>query len=163
MQRDLDRNVLEIVFSRTAKDEFLGAGRAAFFRRLNLLSSGEVLSGRGFLTVEDLVDPALNDNPPAMHTRARAHLDDMIRRANGVLIVLDDDDGVAQIAQALERADHLHVVLRMQADAGLVEDVQHAHQSRTNLGGQADALGFATRERARAAVEIQIVQSDPQQ
>src|SRR5216684_3394266 len=54
---------------------------------------------------------------------ARPHLDDVIGRANRVLIVLDDDDGIADVAEPLERRDHLHVVFRVQADAGLVEDV----------------------------------------
>jgi hypothetical protein len=79
-----------------------------------------------------------------------------------VLVVLDHDERVADVAQALQRRDHLHVVLRMQADTGLVEHVEHTHQPGSDLRGQSDALGLAAGQRAGAAVEIQIVEPDPE-
>ncbi len=48
----------------------------------------------------------------------------------------------------------------MQADAGLVEDVEHAGKSAADLRGEADALGLAARERAAGAVEIEVVEAD---
>ncbi len=48
----------------------------------------------------------------------------------------------------------------MQADRGLVEDVEHAHQPRADLAGQPDPLGLAAGERRRRAVERQVVQAD---
>ena len=45
----------------------------------------------------------------------------------------------------------------MQADGGLVEDVEHAHQGRADLRGQADALRLAAGERAGAARKGQVV------
>ena len=91
------------------------------------------------------------------------HLDDVVGGADRVLVVLDDDDRVADVAQALQRRDHLHVVLRVQADARLVEHVEHPHQPRADLRGQPDPLRLAARERARAAVEVQVVQPDAQE
>ena len=74
--------------------------------------------------------------------------------------MLDHQHGVAQIAQALKRGEQLLVVTRVQADARLVENVQHAHQPRADLRGQADALRFAAAERAARAVECQVAQPD---
>ena len=91
------------------------------------------------------------------------HLDDVVGGADRVLVVLDDDHRVADVAQALERRDHLDVVLRVQADARLVEHVEHAHQARADLRRQPDALRLAARERARAAVEVQVVEADAEQ
>jgi hypothetical protein len=51
----------------------------------------------------------------------------------------------------------------MQADARLVEHVQHAHQAGADLRRQPDALRLAARERARAAVEAQIIEADAEQ
>ena len=99
----------------------------------------------------------------AVHAGARSHLDDVIRRADRVLVVLDDDHRVADVAQALERRDHLHVVLRMQPDARLIEHVEHAHQPRADLRRQPDALRLAAGQRARAAVEVQVVEPDAEQ
>ena len=109
------------------------------------------------------VERALHHHLAAVHARARAHLDDVVRGANRVLVVLDDDHRVADVAQALERRDHLHVVLRMQPDARLVEHVEHAHEPRADLRREPDALRLAAGERARAAVEVQIVEADAEQ
>ena len=84
----------------------------------------------------------------------------MIRGPDGVLVVFDDDDGVAEVAQRSQGVDHLHVVLRVQTDGRLVEDVEHAHQAGADLGRQADALGLAAGERSRGAVEVQVVEAD---
>jgi hypothetical protein len=64
-----------------------------------------------------------------VHARAWPHLDDVIGGANRVLVVLDDDDRVADVAEPLQRRDHLDVVFRVQADARLVEHVEHAPSS----------------------------------
>ena len=57
-----------------------------------------------------------------------ADIDDVIRLQDRILIMLDDDDGIAQIAQALERPEQALVVTLVQADRGLVEHVEHAGQ-----------------------------------
>ena len=40
----------------------------------------------------------------------------------------------------------------------LVQDVEHAHQARANLGRQADALGLSARERTGRTVEGEIIE-----
>ena len=80
--------------------------------------------------------------------------------AHGLLVVLDDDDGVAQVAQAQQRVDEAAVVALVQADAGLVEDVEHADQRRADLGGQADALRLAAGERGRGALQREVADAD---
>lgn len=62
------------------------------------------------------------------------------------VVVLDDEEGVPLGAEALHGGDEAVVVARMQADGGLVEDVEHAGEVGAELGGEADALGFAARE-----------------
>ena len=59
-----------------------------------------------------------------------------------------------------ERVDELAVVALVQADRRLVEDVEHAHQLRADLRGQADALPFAAGERRGVAVERQVADAD---
>ena len=73
--------------------------------------------------------------------------------------MLDHDHGVALVAQALERVDETVVVALVQADGGLVEDVEHAHEARADLGGQADALCLAAGERRGGAREREVVKA----
>ena len=74
--------------------------------------------------------------------------------------MLDDDHGVAEIAQALERDEQPVVVALVEADRRLVEHVEHARQARADLAGEADALALAARQRARGAVEVEIIEPD---
>ena len=75
-----------------------------------------------------------------MHAGAGPHVDAMVGGADHVLVVLDHQHAVAQVAQVFQGGDQAVVVALVQADAGLVEHVHHAGQARANLRGQADAL-----------------------
>src|SRR5262252_1569249 len=134
-----------------------------FSRRRDRTPSRQVLTRQRSLAREQIVEASLYDDLPAVDTRSRSHLDDVIRGTNRVLVVLDHDDRVADVAEPFERADHLHVVLRVEADARLVEDVEHAHQTRSDLGRQADPLRLAARQRRGTAVEAQIVEPDAEE
>ena len=68
----------------------------------------------------------------------------MIRRRDGVLVVFDDDQGVALVAELDEGFEKGGVVAGMEADGGLVEHVEDAAEVGAELGGEADALGFAS-------------------
>ena len=72
-------------------------------------------------------------------------VDDPVRRPDGLLVVLHDEDRVAQVAQPGQRGDELGVVALVEPDGRLVEDVQDAHQGRPDLGREADPLGLAAR------------------
>ena len=47
----------------------------------------------------------------------------------------------------------------MQADAGLIQNIGHAHQTGTDLGGQSDALGLASGQGSGSPGQGQIVQA----
>ena len=74
--------------------------------------------------------------------------------------MLDDDDGIADIAQALKCLDQALVIALMKADRWLVQNVQDTHETGADLRCQANALGLASGKRRRGTVEGQIVESD---
>ena len=74
--------------------------------------------------------------------------------------MLDDEQGIARVAQPVEDADEPMDVARVQADAGFVEDVERVDERGAERGGEIDALDFAAAEGARLAVERQIAQAD---
>jgi hypothetical protein len=69
----------------------------------------------------------------AVLPRAGPDVDDVVGHRDRVLVVLDDDDGVAEVPQAGERVDETAVVALVQPDGGLVEHVEHADQTRADL------------------------------
>ena len=77
----------------------------------------------------------------------------MVGDPDRVLVVLDDDHRVAEVAHADHRLDEPVVVALVQADRRLVEDVEHADEARADLRRQPDALGLAAGEGAGGAGE----------
>ncbi len=75
-------------------------------------------------------------------------------------IVLDDDQRVARVAQALHHADDAAHVARVQTDRRLVEHEQRVDQRGAERGRQVDALDLAAGQRARLAVERQVAEPD---
>ena len=62
----------------------------------------------------------------AMRARTGPHIDDIVSSTDSVLVMLDNDDCIAEITQPLQR-DEQHVVIPlMQTDAGFVQHIEHA-------------------------------------
>ena len=81
-------------------------------------------------------------------------VDDEVGGADRLLVVLDDEHGVAEVAQPLQGVEEPPVVPLVQADRRLVEDVEHPHQARADLGGQPDALALAARQGGRGRSRV---------
>ncbi len=96
----------------------------------------------------------------AVHAGARTDVDDPVGRAHHLLVVLDDDQRVADVAQSLQRADQPLVVALVQADARLVEDVEHAHQAGADLRRQPDPLRLAAGKGVCRPIERQVIETD---
>ena len=73
--------------------------------------------------------------------------------------MLDDEDGVAEIAQP-EGVEQAVVVALMEPDGRLVQDVEHADEARADLGGEPDALRFTAGQGVRGAAQREIVEAD---
>ncbi len=159
-KRQIDVDFLEIVGAGTKDLDDFPVGAAAFFRNSDFRGTAEILSGERFGSGFDLLRLAVGDEVAAGIARARTEVDDEIGAADGFFIVLDDKDGVAEIAKMFERAEEARVVASVKTDAGLVEDIENAAEARADLRGQADALGFAAGERGGRAVEAEIAEAD---
>ena len=108
--------------------------------------AGEVLAGDGGWVVHDLLRGAVGDEVAAVFAGSGAEVEDVVGVADGVFVVLDDEDGVAEVAEVFEGGDEALVVALVEADGGLVEDVEDAAEAGADLGGEADALAFAAGE-----------------
>ena len=127
--------------------DLLAVALAAFGRHLDPPRAGEVLAGEALRAAQDILERALGDDLSPVDARAGAEIDDVIGVADRVLVMLDHDHRVAEIAQPLERFEQPVIVALVQADARLVEHVEHARQARADLAGEPDALRFTPGER----------------
>ncbi len=120
-ERNFRRDVLQVVAAGADDLEAAHAvGLAALLGQRDLAHAGEVLAGEAVGVGHDVVGRALGDDLAAVHAGAGADVDDVVGLHDRVLVVLDDDDGVADVAQVLERDEQAVVVALMQPDGGLV-------------------------------------------
>ena len=158
-ERELDVDVLQVVLARAAHAEgaaVVGAAR----RDRDAPPAGEELPRDRALVALHVARRALGDDLAAVLAGAGPHVHDPVGRAHHLLVVLDHEHGVAEVAQPLERRDQPAVVALVQADRRLVEDVEHADELRADLRRQPDALRLAARERLRGAVEREVADAD---
>ena len=73
------------------------------------------------------------DDLAAVLAGAGTDVDDPVALADRLLVVLDDDDRVAEVAQPGERVDQPPVVALVQSDRRFVEHVQRADEAGTDL------------------------------
>ena len=160
-ERDLGGDALQIVAGRVddAQDLARMAG-AAHRRHRDLARAGQVLAGDAVGVGHDLLGGALGDDMAAMDPGAGPHIDDPIGGADRLLVMLDDDDRVAEIAQPLQGHEQAAVVALMQADRRLVEHIEHAGQAGADLRGEPDALALAARQGAGSARQGQVFEPD---
>ena len=107
----------------------------------------------------DALNRPLRDHVTAVLTGARPEVDHPVRRADGLFIVLNHQHGIAQIAQTEQGLHQAPVVALMQADAGLVQDVEHPDEAGADLGRQPNALRLAAGERVRRAIQGEVLQT----
>ncbi len=99
------------------------------------------------------------DNPPAVLTGTGPQVDNRICRANGFLVMFDDQNAVAAIAQRFERINQDAVIAGMQADGRLIQDITNPGEIGSQLGGQTDSLGFSAGKRISAAGQRKVGQA----
>src|SRR5690606_26118537 len=163
-ERDLGVDVLEVVLAGAHDAQHaLLVDLAALRGRLDLPAAREVVArDRALLRRQLGIRPRVDDLAAAL-ARKGPDVDDPVARLDRLLVVLDDDERVAEVAQRLERLDEAAVVALVQADRRLVEHVEHARESRADLGREADALRLAARQGSRRAAECQIVEAHAQE
>ena len=92
----------------------------------------------------DVGGGAFRDDLTAMNAGARPDIDDVIGGEDRVLVMLDHNDGIAEIAQAAQGFEQPRIVALMQTDRRLIEHVKHASQSRADLRREPYALALAS-------------------
>ena len=159
-QREAHVDVVEVVLARPVDGQLTADGaRAAYGRDRDLAAAAEVLAGERVGVVEQPLDAAGVDDLAPVLAGAGADVDDPVRDLDGVLVVLDDDQGVAEVLETDEGLDQPMVVALVEPDRRLVEDVEDTDQAGTDLGGQPDPLGLAAGERAAGPVEGEVVEA----
>ena len=164
-ERDFGGDVFQIVAARADDLQQRGAGSAAGAPGSAIVAlAGEIFAGQRIRRCAMMSSGVpCGDDVAAVDAGAGADVDHVVGDADRVLVVLDHDHGVAEVAQPVQRFEKPRVVALVQADRRLVEHVEHAGQPGADLRGEADALALAAGQRAGGARERQIFEPDVDQ
>ena len=94
-------------------------------QRVDAHAAAQILTGQGALDGFDLRNEAMCHDFAAMNAGTGSEIHHIVRLADRILIMLDDDDGIAEVAQVHQRIEEPLVVALVQSDRGLVQDVHH--------------------------------------
>src|SRR3954469_15330495 len=129
--------------------------------RLAAQDAGEVLAGRRTRCRRDLLRRSLGDDPSATRSTLWSEVDDPVSGLDDIEVVLDDEDGVAAVDEAMEHLEQLLDVGEMEARGRLVEDVEGpAGRPAGQLGRELHALGLATGEGRRWLAQVDVAETD---
>src|SRR3989338_8984837 len=93
-----------------------------------------------------------------------AEIEDPVGGFDDVGVVLDDDDGVAEVGEALQDVEEFLHVVEVEPRRRFVEDVKGAAGlAAGELAGELDALGFAAGKRGGGLAEAQVAEADVHQ
>ena len=160
---EADIDVLEVVLACPSDGQPFIAGGSAPLRDPDAATPGEVVAGQGATRLQQTGELAGVHDLPAVLPRPRSDVHDMVRRPDRFLVVLDDDQHVAEVAQPDQSVDQSPVVALVQTDRGFVQHVEHPHEARPDLRRQPDPLSFPAGERRGAPPEREVVEPDIQQ
>ena len=105
-ERKLGVHILEIVAARADARGWRASGRAGCAAPAARSSCGpeRYLPVSEFAVLDDVVRRALRDDFAAVHAGPGPDVEHVVGGADGFLVVLDHQHGVAEVAQVLERA-----------------------------------------------------------
>ena len=157
-QRNFHINIFQIVLPRSP-DRKIPCGLSALLRHRNPAFARQILSGNGSGICHDLLRRSDGHHLAAVLAGSRPDIHDTVGGKHRILVMLHHQQGIAQIPQSLQGCQQLVVILLVQADAGLIQNIGHANQSRSDLGRETDSLGLSAREGSGGSGEGQVIQS----
>ena len=86
-------------------------------------------------------------------------VDDVVGGVHRVLVVLHNDQRIAEVTQMTQGREQAIVVTLMQTNTWLIEDIKYPHQARADLRCKPNTLCLTARERRCGTRECQIVKS----
>ena len=89
-----------------------------------------------------LIRGSLGHDLAAQMTCPGTDIHDPVRAFHGFLVMLHNDQGVADIPQMVEGGQQFDIVPLVKSDGGFIQNIQHPGQFTAHLGCQPDALGF---------------------
>ena len=156
---DVDIDLLEVVLP-TACKAYEPIALPALCGNLDPEVAGKIAPGERVGVSRYGIGRPFRDDLAAVKPGPRSHIHDPVGAPDRLFVVLHHDKGVPEIAEALQCLEELSVVALVQPYGGLIEDVEHPGQVRSDLRSEAYSLRLPAREAAGAPREGQVADAD---
>ena len=87
-------------------------------------------------------------------------VDEPVGSTDDFLVMLYDNDRVAEVAKLLQHLDEPFCVAAVEADTRFVQNIETPHQAASQRCGEVDALAFTSRKAVRRAIQRQVTKAD---
>ena len=141
-QREGDIDTTEVIATCACQAELTLGHRATLGGDLDGLDTADIAC-RQRASAHHRLGRTREDDLATEAACLRPHIDDMVCLKHHILVMLDDDDGIPQITELLQRMDEAHIVSLVEAYARLIEDIEHLDKLSTYLRRQTDTLALA--------------------
>ena len=131
--------------------------------KFDALLTGKIGAGKRFGVLQQVCVATAVHHLAAMLPGGGPDIDNPVGVGDGVLVMLDNDQRVAQIPEPREGFNQTPVIALMQPDRRLIEHIEHADETGADLGGQPDALRLTAGERSGGPGQREVVQADVEQ
>ena len=168
--RDVDVDVLEVVLAGASDGDGVRAGEdlgeRGFFAEdgrsgVALEERSEELGGAGFGGFEDFFGGSSGDNFSALVAAFGAEVDDPVGTFHDLEVVLDDNDAVSLVHEAVEDFDEKGDIVEVEAGGGFVEDEKGLFAGLADeVVDELEALGLAAGEGIHGLAELEVVEAD---
>ncbi len=99
--------------------------------------------------------------PAPVFAALGAEVEDPVGVSDHIEIVLDDDDGVAEVGEAMQDFEQLAHIVEVEARGGLIEEIEGtACLALGEFAGQLHALGLSAAEGGGALAEVDVAEAD---
>ena len=150
-ERNINVNVLKVVFPSTDNRELLTAAAPSLGRHLYVSSARKIRTRYRPFACGYLLGSSGCDNLAAVNSRAGSYVNYEISLAHRVLVVLDDYYAVSKLTQIFESVNKLSVIALMKSYTRLVKNIKNARERRAYLRGKPYSLCLAARKCACGA------------
>ncbi|OQB38838.1 MAG: hypothetical protein BWY06_01871 [Candidatus Latescibacteria bacterium ADurb.Bin168] len=137
-------HVLQIIVPCTRDLEPVAVGSAARLRDIYPSAPREIVTGYGIGGARQVLGGPDSDNGSAPNAGARPEIHHEVGGPHRVFVMLHHDHRVPEIAQATECVEKAVIVSMVQTYGRLVQDIQHADESTSDLARKPDTLRFST-------------------
>ena len=158
-ERNADINIFEIVGAGAVNRQHPAIALAAMLGNRDKFAAAKIGTGNRCRHLLNFFYRTLSYYFTAMLACSRTDVDNLVGSIHRFLVMLNNNQRIAQIAQMLECFQQLTVIALVQADARFVQNIQYACQAAAYLRCQTDALRFAAAERTGASVQRQVIKA----